>query len=73
MSMTDEQIIEAARNAYCMGSDNDIEIDDEPALSHADSGCWVQAWVWVPAPEAPETEHDPATCPADAGGPCTCL
>lgn len=45
-----EAIIATAREEYCVGSDNDIEIDDEPALSPADDGCWVGAWVWVELP-----------------------
>lgn len=27
---------------------NDIEIDQDPAVSHASGGYWVQAWLWVP-------------------------
>lgn len=46
-SMEDVDIIAAAREQYCQGSDNDIEIDDDPKLSHADEGCWVAAWVWI--------------------------
>lgn len=37
--------IEAARNAY---SDDDLEIDDDAAVSRADDGVWVSAWVFVP-------------------------
>lgn len=43
----DDEIIAKARRRYA--SDN-IEIDADPALSHADDGCWVAAWVWVPGP-----------------------
>jgi hypothetical protein len=25
-----------------------IQIDSDAAVSHADNGTWVQAWVWVP-------------------------
>ena len=47
--MTDDEIVEKARETY--GS-TDVEIDaDETELSHADDGCWVRAWVWVPFPE----------------------
>jgi hypothetical protein len=46
--MNDEDIISQAQAMYC---DDDIEIDDEPKLSHAEQGCWVQAWVWVPLDE----------------------
>lgn len=36
--------IEAARNAY---ADDDLEIDDDAAVSRADDGYWVGAWVWI--------------------------
>lgn len=36
--------IEAARDAY---ADDDLEIDDDAAVSHADDGYWVSAWVWI--------------------------
>lgn len=39
--------IEQARDEYALPSDDDLEIDDEPALSIADNGVWVSAWVWV--------------------------
>jgi len=26
---------------------NDLQIDEDPALTPADGGCWVEAWVWV--------------------------
>lgn len=42
-----EDQIEQARVDYAMGSDDDLEIDDTPALSVADDGVWVSAWVWV--------------------------
>lgn len=39
-------------------ADDDLEIDDEPNISHGagkenggDEGVWVSAWVWVPAVE----------------------
>jgi hypothetical protein len=41
---TDDQYIAHACKQYCS---DEIEIDDEPDLSHGDDGCWVQAWVWV--------------------------
>ena len=42
--MTDEEYIAVARELYAT---DDVEIDDEPALSHANDGAWVAAWVWV--------------------------
>jgi hypothetical protein len=50
--MTDEQAIAAARDMY---ASDDVEIDDNPKLSHADDGVWVAAWVWVSREDA---EHD---------------
>jgi hypothetical protein len=47
---TDKQYIARARAMYC--NDN-VEIDLEPALSQADEGAWVAAWVWVPDAEVP--------------------
>jgi hypothetical protein len=38
------KIIAWARGFYC---NDDVEIDDEPAMSEADNGTWVAAWVWV--------------------------
>jgi hypothetical protein len=36
---------------------DDLEIDDKPCFSPADDGgCWVSAWVYVPAPMAEEGE-----------------
>lgn len=26
---------------------DDLEIDDNPAISACEDGCWVAAWVWV--------------------------
>jgi molybdopterin synthase catalytic subunit len=36
-----------ARQKYEGASNNDIEIDEDPAVSIADGGAWVAAWVWV--------------------------
>ncbi|WP_296320823.1 hypothetical protein [Reyranella sp.] len=46
---SDEAFIAAARAQY---ASDDIEIDAEPQLSHAEEGVWVQAWVWVSNEEA---------------------
>jgi hypothetical protein len=43
---TDDEI-EAARDEYAVGSDNNVEIDDDAGTSRADDGTWVQAWVWL--------------------------
>jgi len=50
--MTDIEIANKAREVY---ASNDIEIDeteDDPAyLVHANNGCWVRGWLWVPYEE----------------------
>ena len=40
----DEMWIDAARKH----TNDEMEIDDKPATSASDEGCWVSAWVWVP-------------------------
>ena len=47
MAITDAQYIDAARAGYAAGSDDDIEIDDNPTVSRGEGGAFVQAWVWV--------------------------
>lgn len=40
----DKKAIEIARREYVT---DEVEIDGHPAMSHADDGAWVAAWVWV--------------------------
>lgn len=40
--------IARARERYAVDSDDDIQVDDDAKASHADDGCFVQAWVWLP-------------------------
>lgn len=42
-----KQIIELARNDYCQGSDDNVEIDDQAKVLKRDTGAWVAAWVYV--------------------------
>lgn len=42
-----DKFLEAARRFY---ADDDIAIDDDAALSMADTHVWVSAWVRVPLP-----------------------
>ena len=41
--------IKQARKFY--GSTNEIEVDPNAKVSGSEDGAWVQAWVWVDAPE----------------------
>ena len=41
------ELIKDARDRYAVGSDNDIEIDDNATMSQADNGTWISAWVWI--------------------------
>lgn len=51
--MTDEEYRTAAREEY--ESEGGIEIDDDAKVSRGDdSGAYVQAWVWVRAPDEEE-------------------
>jgi hypothetical protein len=45
--MTLEEAVTKARQRYAEPSDDDIEIDDIPAVSEVEDGYWVAAWVWV--------------------------
>ena len=42
-----EEEIQRARDKYALGSNDDIEIDDNALVSRGDEGCFVQAWVWL--------------------------
>lgn len=42
------KLVEQARELYALGSDDDIEVDEDARFSVAEAGTWVQAWVWVP-------------------------
>lgn len=46
---TRQRYIEAARNLYCLRSDDNIEVDDNAELSLSEDGdfAWVRAWVYV--------------------------
>lgn len=50
--------IDRARDDYAMGSDDDIEIDDRPAVSAGDDGVWIAAWVWVRFENNPDDEEE---------------
>lgn len=46
-----EELIDLARSQYAC---DDIAIDDNAAISEADTGSWVAAWVWIAKPEGSE-------------------
>lgn len=53
--MTKEEKEAFVREAQERYRDNDIDVDDIAAVSHAEDwrgagGAYVQAWVWVPTP-----------------------
>jgi hypothetical protein len=53
-------IIQAARDSFEAGSDDELEIDDNPKLSGSEDGVWVAAWVWVNKSEVLCSEcHEP--------------
>lgn len=54
---TPEQVA-AARRRYCRSSEEDIEIDEMPAISQGEEGHWVAAWVWMADPADEENEED---------------
>ena len=43
------RLLARARAAYAVGSNDDIEIDEDAAVSKGERGSWVGAWVWVAA------------------------
>jgi len=51
-------LLARARKAYEMGSDDNIEIDEDAAVSKGEGGCWIAAWVWVVIPQAHEGASD---------------
>ena len=45
--MNESRYIDRARAIYADTSDDNIEIDDLPAILPVSDGVWVAAWVWV--------------------------
>ena len=41
-----------------MGTDGDLDFDDQPVLSSSDDGAYVQLWAWVNYEEAGLREED---------------
>lgn len=50
------EVIDVARNRHAIGSDDEIEIDDDAIVNVSPDGCFVQAWVWVPMAEPGSAE-----------------
>lgn len=42
-----QNLVIFAREDYANITDDDIEVDDDAAISKSDAGTWVQAWVFV--------------------------
>lgn len=51
--------IAQARREFAASS-TEIEIDDEPAVSVAEGGAWVSAWLWVSHEESDQGEKEQA-------------
>lgn len=47
--------LDQARDLY--HRDGELEIEDEGIVSDSDEGAYVQAWVWVTAPEPNDPEQ----------------
>ena len=52
------KLLALARAAYEDGSDDNIDIDEDAAVSKGEGGCWIGAWVWVAVPESREGQGD---------------
>lgn len=39
--------VQAARNEYAVGSDDNIEVDDNAQASRGDDGTWVAGWLFL--------------------------
>ena len=50
----ERRLIAKARDEYAIGSDNNIEIDEDAAFSQGEDGVWVSAWVWIQQTEDDE-------------------
>lgn len=44
---TDDEVRQATLR-HCVGSNDEIEIDEPARVSRGEDGPWVQAWVFVP-------------------------
>lgn len=49
----------AAEAQHC---NDECEIDDDAGTSRADTGTWVQAWVWVPYPDCKACDGEGEDC-----------
>lgn len=47
LTATPEEV-ERARDSY---ASEELQVDDNAAVIHADDGVWVAAWVWLPREE----------------------
>lgn len=50
--------IDLARETYEHGSNDDIEVDDDPMKSESDNGVWVSAWLFIHQDEREQDVND---------------
>jgi len=63
--LTYGELLASAKEQAAGYDENDVGFDDLPAISRGEDGAWVQAWIWVRYPDAPEPET--STCGATQG------
>jgi hypothetical protein len=52
-----QKIAAYAQAVYCDGSNDDIELEDDPVRDVTPDGAWVAARLWVPASAYEEDEN----------------
>ena len=57
-SQEHRSLLARARAEYEAGSDDNLDIDEDAAVSKGEGGSWVAAWVWVATPAADEGARD---------------
>lgn len=64
-----EGTVASARSNYAEPSNDDVEVDDNPLVSVAVGGVWVNTWVWV----ATESDSDTTGEPDDESDIAPCM
>lgn len=57
---SEDQWRDKARELHCLGSGDNIEIDNNCQFSRGDDGCWVSGWLWVSNEDVGLTDDDEA-------------